>query len=176
MWIATDQLNYNLTKKQNGGMNAASPSGLRPMLPLILCGYVFNTALYFGTEAFLPYTGWNFTPVSKHCPADNPTCTRTDLFAFQIVSLLNLTYLGVLGLYAHYGSKRTTKTIPNTPQGRMLGGYLKEADYINLGIIVFQGWDFIASIFFEEHCTMIMMTHHLLAFICGLYSLEYGVR
>lgn len=172
MCIATDQLNYNLTTKQNGGMNAASQSRLRPMLPLILCGYVFNTALYFGTEVFLPYTGWNFTPVSQHCPVDNPSCTRTDLFAFQIVSLLNLTYLGVLGLYAHYGSKKKT---PKYTQGRMFG-YLIEADYVNLGIIVFQGWDFIASIFFEEHCTMIMMTHHLLAFICGLYSLEYGVR
>lgn len=145
------------------------------MLSLILYGYAFNTVFYFGVKTLLPYSGWGLTPVAKHCPEDNPSCTRTDLAAFQVLSLVNLSYLGLLGIYSYYISKRGVKyAIPNTPQGRIFG-HLQEADYVNVGIVVFQGWDFVASIFFEEHCTPIMMTHHLLAFICGLYSLEYGV-
>jgi len=175
MCIATQQ-QHNYNSKKNGVMvAAAAPSGLRPMLPLILYGYAFNTAFYLGVKALLPQTGWDFTVDPTHCPEDNPSCTRTDLAAFQIVALVNLTYLGLLGVYSYYISNKGVKHgIPNTPQGRIFG-HLLEADYVNVGIVVFQGWDFVASIFFEEHCTMIMMTHHLLAFICGLYSLEYGV-
>lgn len=175
MCIATQQ-QHNYNSKKNGVMvAAAAPSGLRPMLPLILYGYAFNTAFYFGVKALLPQTGWDFTVDPTHCPEDNPSCTRTDLAAFQIVALVNLTYLGLLGVYSYYISNKGVKHgIPNTPQGRIFG-HLLEADYVNVGIVVFQGWDFVASIFFEEHCTMIMMTHHLLAFICGLYSLEYGL-
>eukprot|EP00986_Skeletonema_menzelii_P008026 scaffold3254_cov140-Skeletonema_menzelii.AAC.6 len=174
MCIATtQQLNYN--SKKNGVMvSAAAPSGLR-MLPLILCGYVFNTAFYFAVKTLLPYAGWDFTVDSQHCPGDEPSCVRTDLAAFQVVALVNLSYLGLLGVYSYYISNKGAKNaLPNTPQGRIFGRLL-DADYVNAGIVVFQGWDFVASIFFEEHCTMIMMTHHLLAFICGLYSLEYGV-
>jgi len=144
------------------------------MLPLILFGYTFNTAFYFGVKTLLPYTGWNFTPVSEHCPEDNRSCTRTDLVAFQILSLVNLAYLGLLGVYTYYISKKVKKSVPNTPQGRIFGK-LAEADYVNMRIVVFQGWDFVASIFFEEHCTLIMMTHHVFAFICGVFSLKYGV-
>ncbi len=171
MCIATEQLNYN--SRKNGVMVAAQ-TGLRPMLPLILCGYVFNTSFYFAVKALLLHSGWNFTIVSQYCPEENPSCIRTDLAAFQVVALVNLTYLGLLGVYSYYISNKGVKRIPNTPQGRLFGHFL-DADYVNAGIVVFQGWDFVASIFFEEHCTMIMMTHHLLAFICGLYSLEYGV-
>lgn len=174
MCIATQQHNYNL-KKSSAMVAVAAPSGLRPMLPLIFCGYAFNTTFYSVAKAMLPHTGWDFTPVAIHCPEGNPSCTRTDLAAFQVVSLVNLSYLGLLGVYSYYISKRGVKhAIPNTPQGRIFG-HLPEADYVNVGIVVFQGWDFVASIFFEEHCTMIMMTHHVLAFLCGLYSLEYGV-
>lgn len=175
MCIATtQQLNYN--SKKNGVMvSAATPPGLRPMLPFILSGYVFNTAFYFAVKALLVYTGWDFTVESQHCPGDEPSCVRTDLAAFQVVALANLSYLGLLGVYSYYISNKGVKhALPNTPQGRIFGRLL-DADYVNAGIVVFQGWDFVASIFFEEHCTMIMMTHHLLAFICGLYSLEYGV-
>ena len=49
------------------------------------------------------------------------------------------------------------------------------ADAINAAIVVFQGWDFVASCAFEEHRTAIMLGHHLLAFICGYFSLVYEV-
>ncbi len=172
MCIATEQLHNN--PKKNGVMVAA-PSGLRPMLPFILCGYVFNTSFYFAVKALLLHSGWNFTIDSQYCPEDNPSCIRTDLAAFQVVALVNLTYLGLLGVYSYFISNNGVKNgIPNTPQGRLFG-HFRDADCVNAGIVVFQGYDFVASFFFSEHCTMIMMTHHLLAFICGLYSLEYGV-
>ena len=65
--------------------------------------------------------------------------------------------------------------LPSTPSGRYFGK-LSEADLINAGIVIFQGWDFVASLFFEEHCTVVMMMHHLLAFICGFFCLVYEVR
>ena len=92
-------------------------------------------------------------------------------------------FQGLLGFYTFYITKRTSKALPQTPQGRYFGNtvnvngdvLLKEADYINAVIVIFQGWDFITSLFFEEHCTMIMMTHHALAFICGFFCLLYDV-
>ncbi len=161
---------------------------VRRFQPIIISGYVFNTVFYFLLQFLLPYTGINITATSEFC---NSTigCTRVDLFAFQIVSFVNLFYLGVLGFHTFFVSRRAFTAVPQKPLGRILGNVqnansangqnvvmLPEADYINIGIIIFQGWDFIASIFFEEHCTAVMMTHHFLAFICGLFSLEYGVR
>ena len=172
MCNATQQQNFESTK-QNGVMVSA-PSELRRMSPLILLGLVFNTIFYVSVKAMLPYTGWDFTVAEERCTGGDPSCSRTDLGAFQLVALVNLSYLGLLGVHSFYASKTGPKLLPKTPQGRIFG-HLKEADYVNLGIIIFQGWDFVASIFFEEHCTMIMMTHHFLAFICGVFSLKLGV-
>lgn len=159
--------------------NPAS-SALQRMTPLILYGYLFNTICYFLVYALLPA---NLTPAPKYCPDDNPNCTRRDLFAFQILSFLNLSSLGLLGFYTFFISKRASNALPQTPQGRYFGNTLNkgrvllpEADYVNAVIVIFQGWDFIASFFFEEHCTMIMMSHHLLAFICGFFCLVYDVN
>mmetsp|Transcript_22530 Transcript_22530/g.47138 ORF Transcript_22530/g.47138 Transcript_22530/m.47138 type:complete len:338 (-) Transcript_22530:67-1080(-) len=167
---------------------------VRRFLPVIISGYIFNTALYFLLHILLPYTGINTTATSEFCKSksDESTvddeCTRVDLFAFQIVSFVNLFYLGVLGFHTFFVSRRAFTALPQKPLGRILGNVqspnsangkngamLPEADYVNIGIIIFQGWDFIASIFFDEHCTAVMMTHHFLAFICGLFSLEYGL-
>lgn len=167
---------------------------VRRFLPVIISGYIFNTALYFLLHILLPYSGINTTATSEFCKSksDETTvddeCTRVDLFAFQIVSFVNLLYLGVLGFHTFFVSRRAFTALPQKPLGRILGNVqspnstngkngvmLPEADHVNIGIVIFQGWDFIASIFFEEHCTAVMMTHHFLAFICGLFSLEYGV-
>jgi len=162
------------------------------MTPFILSGYLFNTILYFTTYALLPPT---LIPNAIYCPKNNSTttnCDRRDLFAFQIVSLLNLSFLGLLGFYTFYISRHASKKLPHTTVGRFFGNYnssvgggggqqavvvlLPEADYINSVIVIFQGWDFVASLFFEEHCTMIMMSHHTLAFICGYFCLVYEVN
>ena len=158
--------NNNNNKKQQ----STSSSSLRRMTPFILLGYTFNTILYFAVEYMLPS---NLIPDTKYCLPDNTNnnittkCDRRDLFAFQVVSFVNLSYLGLLGFYTFYiSTKRASIALPQTPQGRYFGNcgslLLPEADYINAVIVIFQGWDFVASLFFEEHCTPIMMTHHAL--------------
>ncbi|KAL7536968.1 hypothetical protein ACHAWF_005619 [Thalassiosira exigua] len=155
------------------------PSALRRMAPMILWGYAFDTLFYFFViHALLPR---DLSPLPQYCPADNPGCTRRDLFAFQVVSFLNLSYLGFTGFHCFFVSKRARTILPRTPQGRYLGhatgkgALLPEADRINAAIVLFQGWDFFVSLFFEEHCTAIMMTHHALAFACGFGCLYYEV-
>ena len=162
----------------SGGSKAMQQtSALRRMTPLIVSGYIFNTLCYFLVHELLPA---NLSPAAEYCPESEPNCTRRDLFAFQVVSFFNLSYLGLLGFYAFFISKRATNAVPQTPQGRYFGSsvgkvLLPEADHVNAVIVIFQGWDFIASIFFEEHCTMIMMSHHTFAFICGFFCLWYEV-
>jgi len=176
---------------------SSSSSALRRMTPFIISGYIVNTILYLSVKNLLPST---LVADEQYCLPNNSEepqsrwwfnnnnaatddCDRRDLFSFQIVSLVNLSCLGLLGFFTFYITKRTSKALPQTPQGRYFGNsvnvngdvLLKEADYINAVIVIFQGWDFITSLFFEEHCTMIMMTHHALAFICGFFCLLYDV-
>jgi len=190
------QVNNNVDMKNKQHIPSSSSSALRRMSPFIITGYILNSILYQSVKNILPSTlvadeqyclpnnneeskgRWFF---NKNTTAND--CDRSDLFSFQIVSLVNLSCLGLLGVYTFYITKRTSKVLPQTPQGRYFGNtvnvngdvLLKEADYINAVIVIFQGWDFITSLFFEEHCTMIMMTHHALAFICGFFCLLYDV-
>mmetsp|Transcript_32903 Transcript_32903/g.69235 ORF Transcript_32903/g.69235 Transcript_32903/m.69235 type:complete len:315 (+) Transcript_32903:217-1161(+) len=171
-----------ITSQSNGKFpTGGTSSALQRMTPLILSGYIFNTLCYWTVFFLLPAS---LTPAAEYCPQNDTTnCTRRDLFAFQVVSFLNLSTLGLLGFYTFFISKRASSALPQTPQGRYFGNrlgignkvLLPEADYINAVIVIFQGWDFIGSIFVEEHCTMIMMTHHLLAFVCGFFCLYYEV-
>lgn len=172
--------NVDMKSKQHTPLQS---SALRRMTPFIISGYIVNTILYLSVKNLLPST---LVADEQYClPNDTNAndCDRRDLFSFQIVSLVNLSFLGLLGFYCFYITKRTSKALPHTPQGRYFGNtinvngdvLLKEADYINAVIVIFQGWDFITSLFFDEHCTMIMMTHHALAFICGFFCLLYDV-
>ena len=162
--------NGYIKNNNNKKQQSSSSSALRRMTPFILLGYFFNTILYFAVEYMLPS---NLIPDPKYCPDNTDTtnnCDRRDLFAFQVVSFVNLSYLGLLGFYTFYITKRASMALPQTPQGRYFGNcvniegsvLLPEADYINAVIVIFQGWDFVTSLFFEEHCTPIMMTHHAL--------------
>lgn len=172
---------------------SSSTTALRRMTPFILFGYLFNTLAYFAI-VYAPFSErTTFAPYPQFCPEDSSnnnttnSCTRRDLFAFQSVSFLNLTYLGLLGTYTFFFSKRrvvrwneksgastSSELLPPTPHGRYFGK-LSAADSINAVIVIFQGWDFMASLFFEEHCSVVMMMHHLLAFVCGFFSLAYEV-
>ena len=159
--------------------NKSSPSALRRTMPLIVAGYLFNTICYFAVYAVLPTDLASSS--TKNSPDEEESCSRRDLFAFQVVSFFNLSYLGLIGFYTWYISRRASKALPQTPQGRYFGNalgkgvLLPEADQINAVIVIFQGWDFFASIPFVEHCTPIMMAHHFLAFMCGFFCLWYEV-
>lgn len=203
----------NSCGSSNNQKNQTSTNtALRRMTPIILSGYLLNTLVYFAI-VYVPTSsfGVTFVPYPEYCRVtatedeseeDSPTnntCIRRDLFAFQAVSFLNLTYLGLLGTYTFFFSKcrsvwwrsgekkngtslssllssfSSTEVLPPTTHGRYFGK-ISEAEWINAGIVIFQGWDFVASLFFEEHCTIVMMMHHLLAFICGFFCLVYEVR
>ena len=189
---------------------------MRRMTPIIIYGYIFNTLLYLLLAyVILPKT----TPLgghsimaaaSQYChptttttttmttTADeargivdnNEACTRRDLMAFQIVSFVNLSYLGLLGTYTfflskhfhfhpryhHYGRSSSS----STPISRCFGS-LPQADNINAAIVIFQGWDFIMTYIFtedDEYHTqrIVMLVHHAIAFICGYFCLMYEVR
>jgi hypothetical protein len=157
--------------------------------PRILLGYLLNTVLYLalsrGLHFLLPS---NVYASSRYCDANDDAehessspssspCARHDLLAFQIVSFLNLSYLGLNGVHAFFVSRRPMRALPRTPTGRILQrGCLPEADVINSAIVVFQGWDFVMSCAFVEHRAIVMLVHHALAFVCGYFSLVYEVR
>jgi hypothetical protein len=81
-------------------------------------------------------------------------------------------FMGGMGIYAWHITKRVTTRIPQTPEGRLFG-YLEEADKLNVGIFVYQTWDFFASMVVPEHNTAIFLAHHMLASITSWMSLEY---
>mmetsp|Transcript_24616 Transcript_24616/g.55712 ORF Transcript_24616/g.55712 Transcript_24616/m.55712 type:complete len:301 (+) Transcript_24616:381-1283(+) len=157
--------------------SGARPSAIRRMAPFILSGLLFDTALYFAVHSLLPR---DLAPEPRYCPSDDPGCARRDLLAFQLTCSTNLIYLGVTGFRSFYVTGTARSSVPQTPRGRYFGNnpavMLPEADRINAAIVVFQGWDLVASVFFEEHRTPIMMTHHALALACGWFCLWYEVN
>ena len=86
-----------------------SSSALRRMTPFIISGYIINTILYLSVKNLLPSTlvvdeqyclpndseelkgRWFFNNNSND--STNDDCDRRDLFSFQIVSLVNLSFL-----------------------------------------------------------------------------------
>ena len=193
---ADDATRKNVVQVNNvDGGGGKKKSALRRMTPAILSGYLFNTLLYAFLSRGPPLLPPNLAAASQYCPVSasasasvseeeddhdgaHPTsCMRRDLLAFQAVSFLNLSFLGLVGVHSFFASsKRPGVSLPRSPPGRILGGPLIEADVINAAIVVFQGWDFFASLAFEEHRSAIMLVHHLLAFTCGYFSLMYEVR
>lgn len=119
-------------------------------------------------------TTW-LRPADENCRDDSHPegkCNRSDLFAFQAASGVMQLYMGLLGFWTWHVSKTVVTKLPNTPEGRLFG-YLKEADYLNTGIFIYQTFDFFASMFVPEHCTAIFLTHHLLAAFTAWMSLEH---
>jgi hypothetical protein len=126
--------------------------------------FLVACALYFQSS---------FKPAAKFCRSntDEP-CSRPDLFAFQVSSAIMQVFMGFTGVIAWHISKRAHLGIPATPEGRLFG-YLEEADRLNAGILVFQVWDFVASLSIPEHATAIFLTHHALAALTAWFSLKY---
>lgn len=81
-------------------------------------------------------------------------------------------YMGLMGFWTWHVTKRVVSGIPQTPEGRLFG-YLKEADYLNAGIFIYQTFDFFASMIVPEHCTAVFLTHHVLAAFTAWMSLEF---
>ena len=81
-------------------------------------------------------------------------------------------YMGWTGFWTWHVSRRVSTHIPQTSEGRLFG-YLKEADYLNTAIFIYQTFDFFASMMVPEHCTAVFLTHHALAAFTAWMSLNF---
>jgi hypothetical protein len=158
--------------------SAASPNrpdeGMQRMAPLIAFFVALLSVIYGGFYlAFLNSpTIFGLTPSDEHCPAGGGDCRRPDLFAFQMASIVSMYTSGILGIHAWYITGRPHSQIPQTPEGRLFG-YLPESERLSAYALAYQLFDFVASLGIPEHCTPIMMTHHLLAGGVAYCSIRY---
>eukprot|EP00535_Pseudo-nitzschia_heimii_P005951 CAMPEP_0197178138 /NCGR_PEP_ID=MMETSP1423-20130617/3513_1 /TAXON_ID=476441 /ORGANISM="Pseudo-nitzschia heimii, Strain UNC1101" /LENGTH=303 /DNA_ID=CAMNT_0042627815 /DNA_START=152 /DNA_END=1063 /DNA_ORIENTATION=- len=168
-----------------GAMMRASSTNVPPVVP---SGFARRripiAAALSGLAIFYNLTVWLFRdsgewlrPADEFC-ADavvvepDRSCSRSDLFAKQSASAIAQVYLGGMGLLAWHVTRRAVTGIPQTPEGRLFG-YLEEADKVNVAIVVYQTFDFFASLTVPEHNQTVFLAHHMLTAITGLMSLEY---
>lgn len=115
-------------------------------------------------------------PGEEFCQsAAGSTCSRSDLFGFQISSGLAIAYCGLVGFYCWHISKRVHTALPATPAGRLYG-YLEESESLAAINFSFQFWDFWISLLIPEHRGALMLLHHTAAATLCYFSLEYQVR
>lgn len=124
---------------------------------------------------------WSSPSTTSAYSLDDP-CQRTDLFAFQLTSGIAILLCGYIGFMTwHYNQKCHNSTIiQQTPIGRLFSvsstnNYLIEYEYITIINFIFQLWDFIISLYIPEHCTTIMLCHHIAASTVCYISLRYQV-
>ena len=93
----------------------------------------------------------HLTPAAKHClEQEDDNCTRSDLFAFQIVPGLAMAWVAAVGIWTWHVSRRVHSALPDTPEGRLFG-YLPESEQLAAASLTFQVWDFIISLTIPEH-------------------------
>ena len=186
-----------LTMMMKGKKQPILRSSVDRMRPHIINGLIFLTVVYIGFLIFLRDNVSRFVglarmrirelrmndcsnhyllqpianPSPEYCPENNPSCTRPDLFGFQMSSLAALCYSGYLGIKTWYISRRVHTAIPQTPEGRVFG-YLKESEELAAVNFTFQFWDLFMSFLIEEHFTTIMIVHHLISAFVSWSSLE----
>lgn len=172
-------------KHRSNEISPTVPTGVPRMQNYILSGFVFLTVTYAAVVYFLRDSASFLTPAEEFCTDKHEKnnagdCSRPDLFAFQFGSGLAIVFCGITGFSAWHISKRAHSALPNTPEGRLFG-YLLESEKLAAANFTFQFWDFFVSLLIEEHCTTIMMIHHLMAALVSWCSLDnqylhyYGV-
>ena len=112
-------------------------------------------------------------PAERFCDTETDkarSCTRPDLFAFQVCSGIMMIFMGGNGFKAWHYKKTAHKF--KTPEGRLFG-FIDDADHLLAGIAIYQIWDFLVSLLIEEMKTPIFLGHHLLSGLTALFSLEY---
>lgn len=137
------------------GSNEISPtvqSGVPRMKGHMMTGVVALT-LGYGSLVYALQDSTTLNPAEEHCDNDDQEiCTRSDLFAFQIVPGLAMLWVAVSGIITWHVSKRVHYALPATPEGRLFG-YLPESEQLAAASLTFQVWDFFISLSIEEHRT-----------------------
>jgi hypothetical protein len=156
---------------------ALVPSGYPACRSYMAFGFVIFTALYIGTIQY-------FEDIQKFLvlPPSSPelclstsesSCWRADLFAFEVVSGVALTWSGILGIWAWH-VKRVDRLIPPTPEGRLFG-YLPVAHQLTALGTTFQLFDLVVSLLIPEQRQPLMLAHHTMATTVSWYGLNNQV-
>jgi hypothetical protein len=154
--------------------------------------YIQRLAMFIQPDSsFCPHptiTGHaNSDTTDKNDPNNKPFsyCTRPDLFAFQCTAAIMQVFMAYHGLvYWHIHPHRPLRrrqqkqqqqrqdNILTTPEQRLFGK-IPVAERLNVGILVFQTWDFLFSLFIPEHATAVFLLHHILTGATAYASLNY---
>lgn len=110
--------------------------------------------LGYGSLVYALQDSSYLTPAEEHCFEydDALSCSRPDLFAFQIVPGLAMLWVAISGFLTWHVSQRVHSALPATPEGRLFG-YLPESEQLAAASLAFQVWDFFISLSIEEHRT-----------------------
>lgn len=156
-------------------MSTPTYEGVNRMRSAITWGITLLTVVYFAALLCLRDSGSYLPPAEEYCNREtDATCSRPDLFAFQVSSGIAIFYVGWLGFHTWHISGRVHTAVPNTPEGRLFG-YLEEGEKMAAANFTFQVWDFIISLLIPEHCTAVFLTHHFMAATVSYFSLSYQV-
>lgn len=149
------------------------PSVMPEMLPYFLAAFGGLNLLYSAIKSIHETSPSLFglpAPAAKYCTEGNDsTCSRSDLFAFQIVSGITFLLCGGIGIYSWHITARARRA--KSAEARLFG-YLVEAKWLTLLNLTYQVWDFCISWQIPEFRTFIMMTHHTVAGIVAFNGLD----
>ena len=160
---------------RNGASMSSSPvaSGVGRCQYHILAGLLLHFSIYgIAYWANLPLKAQG-----DHClqaqdgEEEERNCSRPDLVAYKITSVLSMAWMGVLGFKNWYFGKEVRKAGQSRPEARLFG-YLQAADAQSVSIFVYQTWDFCVSLAIPEFVDPIFLTHHVLAGACAWLSLH----
>lgn len=155
------------------------PSGFPAYQWHMIVGFVLFSAVYFGTVAcFSEIREFLRLPPSspelcKNVVSEGEDCWRADLFAFEVVSGVALTWSGVLGFWAWH-VQRVDRQIPTTPEGRLFG-YLPTAHQLTALGTTFQLFDLFISLIIPEQRQVLFLCHHIMAATVSWYGLNNQV-
>lgn len=160
--------------KSHNDVSPTIPSSIPKMKNYMIAGAVALSLGYYSLVFALEGSP-HLTPAAKHCLSaqeQDQTCTRADLFAFQIVPGLAMVWVAAVGFWTWHVTRRVHSALPDTPEGRLFG-YLPESEQLAAASFTFQVWDFFISLTIPEHRGPIMLAHHVLAASVSYFSLEY---
>jgi hypothetical protein len=83
-------------------------------------------------------------------------------------------YMAFLGAYGWHIWLRTKegKSLMMTPEARIFGN-ITHSQYLCAGIMAYQTWDFMASLYIPEHRSLVFLVHHVLSAITAYLSIEF---
>lgn len=165
---SSSQLSSSLSASMNTKQSSVYVLGLVALYQITYCFF------YYVYEKGYTQHIFGLTPMSVSLCQQNPSnekCGRSDMFAFQSVAIVIFLVLGIWSVYEWHFVWDKDRSIhqshPKTALGRFYGHHTP-AQWMTYGNAAYQVWDFIISWTIPEYCTIIMMTHHVVAAMVGL--------